>query len=388
MPVFRYQAKTSEGADASGSLEAPAASAAAALLRERGLFIIKLEQAKEGHNVSVRKDLPIESAYPLVGVKQRLEFWRQLLSATNSGMSISEALGMIAGPGTPRGRLGKILAEAAVRTAQGEALSDVLSEYPAAFPRAECALVRAGESSGTLTESVQALAEMNEQELELRRVFMFQSAQPVLTLVVAVFVYALVRGGPGGFGAVLRSSVLPIGLLVVLAFFGLRGLLARVPPVKLSWDLIKLKTPGIGAITTRIASAKAASILAAGYRSGLDVASSVELAAESCGNTALASRFRRAVPEVQRGESLATALARANALPPRALQFLQTGERTGSVDSMMRSMSGYFRDEAVAAIKISAIVLGVLLLIAAAAVVLSIAAGFYGGMYRGMMRGI
>lgn len=385
MPTFHYTAKDRNGQSVQGQIQAPSESTAAAQIRERGMFVLRIQRAASPPGEArVRESLMLR-VLPPVGIKQRMQLWRQLHSTFESGVSVSQGLSLVSH--SANSHLGKVLREASRRTSEGEALSAVLVEYPASFPRAEVALIRAGEQGGTLSEAINALAAMNEAELELRRMYIFQSAYPVVALILAALVLALVWNGPGGALDILERYHLPVILGLIILFFGTRALFASVPSIKQAWDHLKLRMPGTGGLVARLSTAKAANVIAAGYRSGLDIALSLELAAESCGNAAMEKKIMDAVPLVRKGESPTAALAKSGAMPTRALQFLETGERTGNIDGMMTSLSKYSREEAIAAMKLAAVVLGVAALVAVGGVVLFIALRFYGGMYDTMING-
>lgn len=382
---FEYVAKNNEGREFRGSLEAANESAAAAQLRDQGMFVLRLSPHgnRQGSvpqlSRSASREGMLARVFPPVGLKGRMQFWAQLQSVLDSGMSLSEGLGTLAA--SARGHVAEICREGSRRTAGGEPLSVVLAEYPSSFPASEVALVRAGEHAGTTPEAVKALAEMTEAELATRRDFMFQLAYPLFVLLACAFIPllpVLVLEGPEAAMRVVASAYVPTALVVVAAFIAARFLLAMVPPLKLAWDHVKLGIPGVGGIAGKLAAARAADVLAAAYRSGLDLVVAVELAGDSCGNAAMGRRFKAAAPAIRAGESLTTALARTGAFPARALQMLSTGEKTGDIDRMMQSASRYFTSESRSALKISAVAVGVLALLAAAVIVGMRVVGFWG----------
>lgn len=387
MPTFTYIAKDRAGNSRKGQVEAVTDSAAAAQIREMGLYIVQLRSSGGREPSPAGRESVAARLLPPVSVGKRTFFWRQLNSLLAAGVATSESLSNIAS--LMPGHLGRIVKESAVRTAGGEPLSAVLAGYPATFPRAEVALIRAGEESGTLPMAVGSLADMNEKELQIRRDFMTQLAYPCAVLVVAAGVVLLLKWvteGRSAAGELVAHYYGPAVLAFAALFFGLRlaGILS--PGFKVAWDRMKIKSPAFGGIVTRLAAAKAANAIAAGYRSGLNLALSLELAADSCGNAAMARQLRSAVPAVQRGEGLTSALAETRALPPRALQLLATGEKTGDVDAMMTSASRYFTDEAHAALKLAAVVISILVFLVAAVVVLFVVLHFYQNLYGNMMK--
>ncbi len=356
---YQYVAKDRTGREVSGSLEAASESDAAARVRELGLYPLRVKAAGRASGAQPGESL-FARVFPPVSLRQRVQFWTQLHAVLNSGMSMSEGLGTIAGPGC--GALGRMAAEASRRTAAGEPLSSVLAEFPSSVPKTEVALIRAGEHSGSLAQAIAALTAMNEAELATRRDFMFQLAYPALVALAMVLIPLLpiaVLDGAGAVARFVRERYVPVVVLAAGVFIGARLLLALVPAIKLGWDHIKLKTPGIGGIVNKMAVARTADVLAAAYRSGIDIALGLELAADSCGNASMGRRLREAAPAVRAGEPITTALARTRAFPSRALQMLGTAEKTGDIDTMMASVSRYFNDEARSALRISAVAAGV-----------------------------
>ncbi len=141
-----------------------------------------------------------------------------------------------------------------------------------------------------------------------------------------------------------------------------------------------MPTPGtLTFFCGKMAAGKAVSVLAASYRSGVNLATGVEMAAEASGNAVMASRMKSALPAIRQGEGLTLSLGKAQALPARALQLLATGEKTGAVDDMMKKAEEYFREETQSALKIISVTLGVVLLLVAGWFVLRMAMGVYSG---------
>lgn len=390
MATFRYTAKNAQGHTESGQVDAANSSDAAHQLRERGLFVMNItsgvgERPRAASPGGRSREGIIARLVPPVGVKQRLQFWTQLHSVLASGMSFSEGLAVIAA--NARGHIRPILQDSVRRTADGEPLSSILASYPGSFPRTEVALIRAGEHGGTTVEAVASLIEINDQELRTRRDFTFQLLYPILTLLCALFIPLLpmvVLGDGARAIQIICRCYIPAGLIFVLVILAFRLLFVLLPATKVMWDSFKLHLPGTGAITQRMATAKFADVLAAGFRSGLDMAVCVELAGQSCGNEAMAVRVCRAANAVRAGHSLTSALADVRVLPPRAMQLLATGEKSGNVDTMMQSVSSTFRSEAYAALRIGSVVAGLLALLAVAVYVGIIVVNFYTGYAHGL----
>ncbi|MCC6484396.1 MAG: type II secretion system F family protein [Armatimonadetes bacterium] len=376
-----YKARTGSGQNVEGELEAPSESMAAATLREKGLFPLSIRQkATSFQAAGINRESVASRIFPPVPLSRRLQFWRQLHALIHSGVSSSESLRDLS-ESTP-GHLGRVLKECATRTASGEPISDVMVEYPATFPAAEIALIRAGEHAGTLSESVQALADLTEREARIRREFIGQLVYPMM-IFVAILVVPLIPVLVLGSGAdalrIIQQRYVPGFVLASGTWLCLRVLTVFSPRARYVWDAFKITAPGIGKIVRKMAAGKAVSVLAASYRSGVGLATGVEMAAEASGNAVMASQMKSALPGIRRGEGLTASLSQAHALPARALQLLATGEKTGSVDEMMRKADEYFRDETQSALKIVSVTLGVVLLVVAGLIVGRMAIDVYSG---------
>ncbi|CAM5225830.1 MSHA biogenesis protein MshG [Alishewanella longhuensis] len=90
MPAFQYQARDGNGRAVNGQLEALSAPAAAALLRERGLIVLQLQQAAE---LSSSKKVSFFSKK--VGLEELIIFSRQMYSLIKAGIPIIRAIGSL-----------------------------------------------------------------------------------------------------------------------------------------------------------------------------------------------------------------------------------------------------------------------------------------------------
>lgn len=393
MGSYQYQAKDRSGNTHRGSVQAESEAAAAKELRSRGLYPTSV--TPEGAPGRVAGSRPVAGRegilarmFPPVSLSQRLLFWRQLQSLQRSGVSISESLREIAS--MMRGHFARVIATMANQTSSGNTLSEELEKYPATFPGAEVAMIRASEHTGNLDQAIDAIAELNEREVQARREFTFQLFYPAIVILGLIFVPILPTLVLKGFAPAANMFVdayVPALIVILAILLGLRMLLVTSQPARVVYDHIKLKTPGIGAIASRLTSAKLASLIAAGYRAGLDIALSVELAAKACGNAALEKAVLKAVPHIRQGASLTEALGSVRVLPRRAMQMLATGERTGGVDDLMERVAGYFRDEAYTYIRFAAVGIGVLALLIAGVLVLLFALQFYTGQATDLLPG-
>lgn len=71
----------------------------------------------------------------------------------------------------------------------------------------------------------------------------------------------------------------------------------------------------------------------------------------SVGSIIYKKAIKQAVKEVERGQTLAVALAKADVFPPLLPQMVSVGEETGKLDEVLLKISSYFEQEGEVAIR-------------------------------------
>ena len=105
-------------------------------------------------------------------------FTRQLSSLIESGVNILNALSIIANQ-TQNKSLAIIISDISSRIKDGNSLSDTLALFPHLFSNLYCAMIRTGEASGKLNESLQRLSEFLEKEEEFKNSLRASLTYPV-----------------------------------------------------------------------------------------------------------------------------------------------------------------------------------------------------------------
>ena len=140
----------------------------------------------------------------ILGVDQRVTFFRELATLVNAGVSIGEALSILqTRPGRPE--LRAAIADAAKRVSYGERLSDVMAEHPKMFSPLNLAMIAAGEEGGRLDEMLNEVADYLEKEQELRRMLSRETFYPKVligaVLLIPLIAQIVIAGVMVGVGA-------------------------------------------------------------------------------------------------------------------------------------------------------------------------------------------
>jgi type IV pilus assembly protein PilC len=148
-----------------------------------------------------------------------------------------------------------------------------------------------------------------------------------------------------------------------------------------------LRIPIAGELLRKVAFSRFAHYFATMHGAGLEVAPSMALVERLFGNEYLARKFRRGVERVMAGDSLSHALSTVGEFPPVVIQMIGLGERSGRMDRSLEDVRRYYDKEVERTVKRTLTLFGPVMLIALAAVFVTMAVAFYLPLFR-MLRAI
>ncbi len=400
MPTFVFKARNKQGERVEGKREAPDKRTALLALRESELFItelVPLNAAKPKKATAQPGSQTNGKWWWRANAKSLSLYFRQLQALLKAGTGLSQALSAVA-QSAPSKPLREASLEMSRRTAKGEVWSIQMREYPGLFSPLALAMIRSGEAGGFLDEACGKLADYAEHDHHIQQVIARETWYPKMVIFAAIFilnvpplVVSIMKGQP--IGPAILTYLMGIGLpllailLIWLATSGKKFImpLARhLRPLTIIIDQIKLLTPVAGKTVRNLAVAKFCRAFAALNAAGLGVATSFELSGEACGNTAIASRIRDIIPQVEQGQGITDALAATRQFQPVVLQMMRTGEISGNFDEQMNSVAEFMEQEGESSIRKSMVVLGILALLVGAIMVGYYVINFWMNYYNGI----
>ena len=296
-----------------------------------------------------------------------LEFaTRQMASLLRAGLPLEQVLFALAGQGDkPLNR--KTFARLCEAVREGASLAQALREFPRIFSASYCALVAAGERSGSLPAVLERLADDLEARNQLKASLTQALAYPVIVTTVAILIVALLMGYvvPQIVG-VLKSQGQDLPwltwmLIIVSEFLSHWGLLLGFISLLLAaiaWVLWKrsmrardwldekiLELPGIGRMVQLSEAARLCNSLSIMLAGGVPLTSGLEMSAQSCSSRTWSRDLRKVQGWVQEGASLAFAMEKTGRFPSLLLQIIATGERTGELSGLLQVASKEFSRE-------------------------------------------
>ena len=133
--------------------------------------------------------------------------------------------------------------------------------------------------------------------------------------------------------------------LIVAALYGLKNMYNRyykTPKGHMFVDTKLLKMPIFGPLILKISNARFASILACLYRSGLPVTKALEITSNTMSNEAFKREVKIVQSDVEKGQSIADSMRTTLYFDPVIVEASGIGEKSGSLDGMLASMSEHY----------------------------------------------
>lgn len=365
MAKFIYEAKSGPLEKVSGTLEAKSQSQAIALVEEKGLFPIYVEEVRE--NVSAAAGL----------IRRRISsgelavFTRQFSNLIESGLTITKALNVLmqqTAPASPAGRqpvLKNIIMGIYERIKDGATLSDALSFYPKQFSQFYCAVVKAGELSGALEAVLNRLADFSEQEEKIRQDILSALTYPALIVSVGLLtIYALLTYVVPKLTTMFEEmgEVLPLPTQILInvsnmfkAYWWLAVLLIAASLIfikrnksseeRLFWHRIMLNLPLLGGIIQKTEIAHFARTLGLLFESGVAMLVGLESVSETITNEVIKLEIKKISQDIKDGASLSSAIRKCSFFPLYAANIINVGEEAGTLEKSLKRIALSYEQE-------------------------------------------
>jgi type IV pilus assembly protein PilC len=376
MLTFNYEARNPKtGQKVKAQVQADSEAAAAKLIHQQGLTPLTIEVEKPGGLSFLKR----------IKIKDKVLFSRQLSTLINAGLPLVQALRSVEAQ-TTNSQFRVVISEVINDVESGAAFSAALAKHPKVFNQVYVSLVAASESSGTLDEGLERLANQQEKDADIISKVRGAMIYPaiVLLVMVAVVTFMLVKvlpqvqniyeGIPGANLPLPTKLLLAISnglihywwvaLIVIgaLVFFGTRW--ARTLGGKTIIDRLKMSAWPVGTLYMKMYMARFSRTGATLVASGVPLIQMLEITADAVDNVHIAGTIRRAIEKVKGGKALSDALEAEETFLVLVPNMMRIGEQSGATETMLTKLADYYEKEVDNEIKtISTIIEPVLMVI-------------------------
>lgn len=393
MPTFKYIARGADGKRVDGTLTAADRRAALQMLQQAGHTPLSIDQtAEKAGPAAIKKRFRFESGLrhkTRMGARDTLLFTREMADLLASGMTLGRALHTLA-QRKDESVQAQIVRRLRDEVVQGSSLSDALRIYPDTFQQLYISMVRAGEASGALADSLAGLCSHYERVQEARSKVITAMIYPAIVLGVGVIsliglmVFIIPRfasifdelGGtlplPTRILMATSNGMIHYGWLILILLAAGGTTLRRwmlTPAGKLWWNEKQLKLPVIRKITTANAFAHFARTLETLIRNGVPILKALVIVQETVGNEVIAKEIAAARDRVTDGSSVSGPLAAGKVFPPLLTDMLAVGEETGDLPGALKHIARRYDAELDQSIKVLTTVLEPVLILGVALIV-------------------
>jgi len=366
MPIFKYRVRDGLGKAITGTLEATGMDIARLRLNEMGYIPVRLEEGKAGMNVSSLSFLNRK-----INAKDIILFNRQLSTLFAAGIPLLRAIQGIAEQMENK-LFQKVLSSISTDIQSGSSFSDALTKHPKVFSSLYVNMVRAGEASGTLDDTLKRLALLAEHDMEtIARIKAATRYPKIVISVMCIAVVILMTCVVPNFMDIYKQVdlELPLATRMLIAandifsnywyfLFAGAGCIyfvfktyIKTRQGRRNLDMFKLKVPIFGPIYLKIAMSVFARTMSTLNRSGLSIITNLEICSEVVQNIPISEVINDIKESVKRGESIAVTMKKSKFFTPMVVQMMSAGEESGELDNMLVKVSEYYDMEVDYAIK-------------------------------------
>lgn len=358
MARYKYAGRDRKG-KRQGTVNAGSKREAMEKLKEDGIRVIEITQIPE---TLMTKDLTIGAP---VKLQDFVIYLRQFSTLIKAGVTVVDATAVLALQ-TESKALKKALLDVEQEMREGNPLSDACSKHKKIFTPMFINLVKAGEVSGNLDETLDRLAEHFEKQHYTRQKIVSALSYPIavgfIAIIVVIFLLVAVvptfvsmfddMGGelPGITKFVLSASgfMQSFWWLVVFMIFAIVFLITffkRNNKTKYYFDYFLLKMPIFGNLLQKAALARMMRTLSSLFSSSVPILQAMSIVEKVVENEVLAKVIRESRDSLEKGRSMTEPMQSHWAFPPLVTQMIAIGEETGALDAMLSKIAEFYEKE-------------------------------------------
>lgn len=340
-----------------------------AMKQNRGI-VIKVTETKtvplDMQISEIKQKLTQKLLYPKVKIPNLVACIRQLSVMTNAGISIHDSIKEVIKSTTDK-RLKLIFENVNDELNAGMSITESLNLYSDELGNVVIAMVRLGEESGNMAESLQKLAEILQEIWDNQRKFKKAIRYPTLVIcaIAIAFVLLMVLVVPTFrdiFEQLNAELPLPTRILlnieyliinygficlggIVLFLFILTNLYKKNGKFKNIFDKYILKVYLIKNIIFFSSMSRFNLIFTELVRAGIPINDALDTACVTISNSYIKNKLLGVKVNVQRGNPLNYAFSETKLYEGMLLQMISAGEKSGSLDSMLEKVTDYYKEK-------------------------------------------
>ncbi len=355
MRRFTYKAKEQGSSKViKGTIQAESERAAGKLLMDRGYIPESIHDEADGIMMKM-----------MVAENARITFTRSFATLIGAGLPLAQSLRTVAEQ-TDDAPMKALIEEIIADIEAGRSLGDAFGKHEDVFSKVYLSLIRAGEVSGTLDNSLKRIAAQEEKDAKTKSAIIGAMTYPCIALavIIAVFVYMMVAVVPEVeklYVSVGEELPTITAILIDIKNFIINQWYIAVLVVGLCVFLIdrfrrtdmgiefmanfKLKVPMFGALFRTLYMGRFARTAQILLSTGVSVLDTLTISAEAMNNVVVERSILSAAEKVKAGKPFSDAIRDQPYILPLIPQMSAIGEQSGKMDEMLGKAAQVYEDE-------------------------------------------
>ncbi len=361
--LYQYTATTLEGELKTGSIEASNVDIAIGALQARDLVITDIKSAKQSGSILER--LNNFKFFNKVKHKDIVIFSRQLATLFEAKIAMMDSLRLLSGQ-AGNIKLKESLTEIIEDIKGGYSLSLAMSKHPDIFSVFYINMIKSGEESGKLEEIFSSLADHLERSYELssktKNALIYPAFVVVTFFVVMILMLTFVIPKLTSILTEVNQKI-PIYTRILMGIsdffinFGVFLLGGAAAGGVFLWRYTKtekgsaavsklqISFPFVGALYSKFYLSRMTDNMETLLSSGVSAVRTLEIAADVVGNKVYKNILLNAANDVKGGQSISESLSRNQEIPLMVMQMIKTGEETGKLNFMLKTLGRFYKKE-------------------------------------------
>lgn len=361
MPLFKYKVINRDFDKESGTIEAASDKQVESILSNKGYQIISISQSSSSDGLGSF----FRGLVGRVTIKQLVVFMRQFSVLISASVPLSQSLHILSEQ-VEQPALRAVIMEISNNVDAGERLSEAMSKHRNVFSEFHISVVRSGETSGKLDESLIYLADEEEKNYEMVRKLKGAMTYPVIILItmagvgVAMMIFVVPKlvtifNEVGGELPIMTRMLIGISDLVLNYWWALLAallglalfikFLTNKPFGKRYIDLALFRIPIFGNIIKKMAMVRFCRTMSTLLVGGVTISNSLKISKGIVGNSVFQDLVTETIAEVEEGNSVSTAFLRSKEIPVMMPKMMMIGEKTGKLDFVLVKIADFYAKE-------------------------------------------
>ena len=361
MAKFKFKAIKKNGEKYSGIRESSDKFSLYAELKFDGDTLVSATEMSHKDYWFTRIPLPFRS----IPEHQKIIFTKNLGTMIEAGLPLAKSLSILERQ-INNYKFKGVISALGEEIRKGKTLSEAAKIYSDVFPNLFISMVKAGEESGKLSDSLKIIGNQMESTYKLKKKIKGAMIYPsvILSVMLIIGILMLIYVVPGitatfkdlnvtlpiltriliGLSDFLKNNIFVSLLLIIFAiiliyFFSLSKIGKRF------FDFIVLKLPVVGGLVRETNSARITRTISSLLSSGVPFEESILITGEVIQNTYFKEILTEARIKVEKGEPISSVFLKKTDLCPIFVgEMMSVGEETGRLPAMLLEVADYYEN--------------------------------------------